>query len=69
MFLTSFSSVSSAEVVSKQLVVFKKKFPDMPFFVVGKQLQDKDVVFPPGFEFVNSRNDFIKSIQLLEYSD
>lgn len=69
LFLTSFSSVSSAEVVSKQLVAYKKKFPDMPFFIVGKQLQDKDVVFPPGFEFVNSRNDFIKSIQLLEYSD
>lgn len=68
LFLTAFTSVVSVEVVNKQLADYKKKFPNMPVFVIGKQLQDKEVIFPQNFEFINNRNDFIKSIQLLEYT-
>ncbi len=67
--VTAFSSIQSSEAVNKELLEFKNVFPNTPFFVVGKQFEEKEISLPVNFMLINSRNDFIKSLQLVKYSD
>lgn len=69
LFITAFSSIVSADIIEKEISRMKDTFPEIPFFIIGKQLNDKKISTPANFMIVNSRNDFIKSLQLIEYSE